>query len=295
MGGLWYCFAGYAPIGGPISTTFTAPCSYDLQTVTADFIQRNFPDAVTATLMATKSGAADVQLSWGATADTTGYRIYRSQNPVNVFADPTTVIKTAAASPFVDVGVQSDGLDWYYKVTSVNDCIEAFDFLQARFNSNAPVCDGSYSVSFTDQTTGGVPPYSYVWDFGDGSPNSTATNPVHLYPATIKTWNVTLTVTDSDTPTPSVSQTTDSVGTGAPVTAGFTYVKNGLSVSFSGSGSGGSGSLAYSWIFGDGSTGSSQQSPGHVYSAPGTYDVTLVVSDLLSRWPSVVVPPVTVP
>lgn len=38
-------------------------------------------------------------------------------------------------------------------------------------------------------------PPTYLWDFGDGSPTSTAVNPVHDYTLPLKSWNVTLTVT----------------------------------------------------------------------------------------------------
>jgi PKD repeat protein len=50
------------------------------------------------------------------------------------------------------------------------------------------------SVTFTDKSAGGVKPYKYAWDFGDGS-DSTRQNPRHSY-AGDGTYNVTLTVTD---------------------------------------------------------------------------------------------------
>jgi hypothetical protein len=62
--------------------------------------------------------------------------------------------------------------------------------------------------------------------------------------------------------------------------------KGGLSVAFDGSGSTDEdGALsAYTWDFGDGTTGEGV-SPQHTYSAPGTYDVTLTLGDNL--WPQV--------
>jgi len=36
-------------------------------------------------------------------------------------------------------------------------------------------------VDFTDETTGGTPPYAYDWDFGDGSTHGTTANPSHTY------------------------------------------------------------------------------------------------------------------
>src|SRR5256885_5518069 len=52
-----------------------------------------------------------------------------------------------------------------------------------------------------------------------------------------------------------------------------------LTVSFAGNASGGTGPVSFHWDFGDG-TSSSEESPSHTYRFPGTYNATLVVSDL---------------
>ncbi len=53
------------------------------------------------------------------------------------------------------------------------------------FNSN--VLSTGETVQFTDQTSGGMPPYTYLWNFGDGT-TSTEQNPTHIYnnPGTYK-------------------------------------------------------------------------------------------------------------
>jgi PKD repeat protein len=57
-------------------------------------------------------------------------------------------------------------------------------------SGNAPL-----SVNFTCNVTGGTPPYSYFWSFGDGATSSSA-NPSHTYQSS-GTYGVTLKVTDS--------------------------------------------------------------------------------------------------
>ena len=52
----------------------------------------------------------------------------------------------------------------------------------------------SISVTFTDKSTGGLKPYKYAWDFGDGT-NSTRRSPSHRYTGN-ETYTVTLTVAD---------------------------------------------------------------------------------------------------
>ncbi len=58
-------------------------------------------------------------------------------------------------------------------------------------------CTGPFNVTFTSTVSGGTPPYSYRWEFGDGSPVSTLSDPTHLFSEDEATSTVTLTVTDS--------------------------------------------------------------------------------------------------
>ena len=65
-----------------------------------------------------------------------------------------------------------------------------------------------------------------------------------------------------------------------PPVAAFTSACTGLTCTFDGSGSSDAEGLiaGYGWNFGDGSTGSGVQ-PGHTYATPGTYTVSLTVTD----------------
>jgi len=60
------------------------------------------------------------------------------------------------------------------------------------------------NVSFTGLASGGTPPYSYSWNFGDGSATSTAQNPAHTY-SNPGTYTAKLTVTDSSSPAQTAS------------------------------------------------------------------------------------------
>ena len=62
--------------------------------------------------------------------------------------------------------------------------------------TNDDTCSGT-AIQFTSNVTG-TGPYTYSWDFGDGSPLSTAINPIHSFTSLgcgNATFNVTLTIT----------------------------------------------------------------------------------------------------
>ncbi len=147
----------------------------------------------------------------------------------------------------------------------------------ATATASAASVDVGQTVTFTGASTGGTSPVAFAWDFGDGS-HSGAQSPTHAY-AAAGTFTITLTVTDavgvSATQTKTVTVAalpvaTASASTNAP-TAGDT-------VTFTGSSTGGVSPIGYAWNFGDGAT-STDQNPTHAYATPGTYTVTLKVTD----------------
>ena len=147
---------------------------------------------------------------------------------------------------------------------------------------NAPL-----TVSFGGSATGGLAPYSYSWNFGDGSAASTTQNPSHTY-TSAGTYTATLTVTDSASPahtaTSSVNVTVGSVGQplAASASAAPTSGQVPLNVAFSGTATGGTPAYSYSWNFGDGSAVSTAQNPSHSYTSAGTFTATLTVTDSAS-------------
>jgi PKD repeat protein len=90
------------------------------------------------------------------------------------------------------------------------------DPLVADFTYSPTVISPGDTIQFTDITGGGMPPYTYSWDFGDGSPTSSEQNPTHVY-ATAGSYTVELTVTPFRCVPKSVTKTiVASPGTGTP-------------------------------------------------------------------------------
>jgi len=145
---------------------------------------------------------------------------------------------------------------------------------QAGFTADPRTGQAPLIVRFTDTSTG--VPTSWLWNFGDGE-TSTEQNPVHTY-KTPGTYSVALTVNNQFGSGQKVEKDYVAVGT-VPVAQFAAIPSEGespLSVQFNDL-SGGNPS-AFSWDFGDGSW-STERNPTHTYTRPGTYTVTLAVSN----------------
>ncbi len=152
----------------------------------------------------------------------------------------------------------------------------------------APVADFSFApidpsvgvdVGFTDLSTddGGIA--GWDWDFGDGG-SSTEQNPTHAF-STLDTFTVTLTVTDTDGLANAISQDV-TVGAGAAPVAAFTpaapFVEGDVTQFNDESTDPDNRIVSWLWSFGDGGS-STEQNPGHMYTARGLVDVSLTVTD----------------
>ncbi|MEL6524684.1 MAG: PKD domain-containing protein, partial [Chloroflexota bacterium] len=152
---------------------------------------------------------------------------------------------------------------------------------------DAPIASFDFSVSgeiapvevtFTDTSQGEIT--GWEWDFNDdGVTDSTTEDPVHTY-IEAGTYEVTLTVTG-----PGGSTTTEVIEISVvtpldPPTASFaadpTSGAEDLTVTFTNTSNGSQ--LTYAWDFGD-TTTSDIESPTHIYTEPGNYDVSLTVTD----------------
>ncbi|MEM1318815.1 MAG: PKD domain-containing protein [Bacteroidota bacterium] len=143
---------------------------------------------------------------------------------------------------------------------------------EALFRTADTLSCTQHCVSFEDLSFGkGL---TYSWDFGDGN-TSTDQNPVHCYAAN-GVYTVCLTVTDIYS-CDSTLCLTDYVTIADPV-AGFlsdsTFAScPPLPVNFTNTSIN---ATEFLWDFGDGSGLSNQENPTHVYTIPGTYEVTLI-------------------
>lgn len=129
-----------------------------------------------------------------------------------------------------------------------------------------------FDVQFTD-TSIACEAITYAWDFGDGSPISTAENPLHTY-TTVGPHRVTLTINNG---TNSFVISKDQVLiTPDDTIPDFDFTISCNEVTFLDRTNSCS-NLTYEWDFADGSPISTLDSPVHTYLAEGNYQVQLTV------------------
>jgi len=149
----------------------------------------------------------------------------------------------------------------------------------ANFTADTMVsCSVPFTVNFTNTSTGGT---NYVWNFGDGSPNSVLQNPTHIYTQP-GTYTVSLIAINASGPCTDTIRMNNFINISLPV-AGFTHTPDSgcapLTVNFlSTSTSTLNPITSYIWNFGDGNN-STIAVPGtsHTYTTTGVYTVTLIV------------------
>lgn len=158
-----------------------------------------------------------------------------------------------------------------------------------NFSFTSPNCSND-PIQFTDLSycpDGGFI-RRWIWNYGDGSPNDTTyfpndPNKPHVFPGP-NTYNVTLMVMDNDS---CVNQDSRPVTVMPSPIANFHFTGacEDQVVSFTdASSANGAGNLEYwSWDFGDPTSGinntSSLPNPTHLFSNPGTFTVTLLVTN----------------
>jgi PKD repeat protein len=156
--------------------------------------------------------------------------------------------------------------------------------------SPAANAEAGQQVGFSASTADGLGAISiYRWAFGDGSgtESSAANTTTHAF-ATPGTYHVFLTAADSTRAGGSDQFVTIRPGPSAAFTAPSS-LPSGSAATFDGGGSSSSSAIStYSWTFGDGqSVSGAAAMTSHAYAHPGTYTVTLAVTDAVGLSASV--------
>jgi gliding motility-associated-like protein len=191
------------------------------------------------------------------------------------------IIDTLSAPPFTHTYAGPGSYSIFLKVTDAFGCVDSITAPLPLIISD-PVADyatldtltcPTKLVYFSNYSTG--PNLTYLWDFGDGTTDNTAT-PQHAYAAD-GLYTIKLYITDQygckdslikpdyiRVVTPVASFTlSDSLSTCPPLLATFTNTSQNA--------------IAVSWDFGDG-TSTVSDNPSHFYNVPGTYFARLTVT-----------------
>jgi gliding motility-associated-like protein len=144
----------------------------------------------------------------------------------------------------------------------------------AAFTAAAGCAGSAISLVNTTTPTANV---NWQWNFGNGQ-TSTSQNPTITYTAA-GTYTITLIATDANGCSSSVSHQVVVNPLPIPAFTNTALLCQGGTVSFNNTSIPGGGTISgWQWNFGNGQT-STSQNPSTVYSAPGNYNVTLIVTN----------------
>ncbi len=133
------------------------------------------------------------------------------------------------------------------------------------------ICD----ASFADNTF-----YTYSWDFGDGTVQTTDQTTAELTHVYAATGIYTITMTMENTVNNVTYTASDIVEIVATLTADFEFKTDScLTIDFRDLSTFCEPITAYTWDFGDGSPSSTEESPSHTYTSVGPHTVRLTVAD----------------
>jgi PKD repeat protein len=165
---------------------------------------------------------------------------------------------------------------------------ESTELLTVGIISNGTESVVPATFEFQANLTGGTEPYTYIWNFGDGSEESDEQTVLHTFEEA-GTYNVTLAATDTDNQNAfdsieiTVNEPPPPTTITEPLTVGI--ISNGTesvvpaTFEFQANLTGGTGPYTISWDFGDGSEESDEQTVLHTFEEAGTYNVVVTGTD----------------
>lgn len=206
------------------------------------------------------------------------------------FADGTTGTGVAPNHAYAEAGSY-----WVRLTVADPQGVTDTDAVTIIVTNTAPVPDGTITpasphvgetVTFDGTATTDAETSAelvYDWDFGDRSPHATSAVATHVYTST-GSRTVRLKVTDPQGLTNTKTFTLSVTANGAPIAvanASQAMANVGQSVTFDGADSSDPEGtvLTYAWDFDDGTADADTATATHQFTAPGTYDITLTVTD----------------
>ena len=246
-------------------------------------------------------GEAELDPNFAAGSDVVTYRIPLEAGTSSVTVSADLNYQAVAYGYYLDLIQEADEVgevvgevaDFQRLYEASNVRVENMASASAVVETGAPIDQppvASFAFSCTDLTcdfdasgsTDDGTIVSYAWNFA-GLATATGATASYTFAAD-GSYSVTLTVTDDANQSDSVTQTVR-VSVGAvdqPPVASFTPTCIGLACTFDGSTSTDDGTIvSYAWTFGDPNdpTSATGATASHTYTAEGTYNVTLTVTD----------------
>ncbi len=254
---------------------------------------------ITATVTATASYSPDgaggytFVVNWGDGTTNTTVSGSSPQFPTHVYDSPGTFTVSVSATDTTGVaGTATTSIN----ISDIAPVVTIGTLTVPTYSGT----NGTYSASATSTSTGATNAgFTYVFAWGDGTANTTISatahngsgvSTMHSY-AAAGTYTLTVTATDkfsdSGTKTASVSIYNSAPAVGLNLSATIAHVETPVTATATASasyGPDGSGGFTFVFNWGDGSptttvSGASPQAPSHNYDVPGTYSVTVSVTD----------------